>query len=89
MNRIMLNDTILIKREIINDEMMADGLLVKPQIYQETSNRGTVIAVGHKEVEISIGDKVVFSKLSEEEVQVDGELLVRVHRLGVFWIERE
>jgi co-chaperonin GroES (HSP10) len=88
MNRIMLNDTVLIRREQKKDEVYAGTELVKSEHFQQSSNHGTVLAIGAAEAEIKVDDIVVFSKVSEEEVEIDGETLVRIHRKGVFWIER-
>lgn len=85
--RTMLNDTLLIKREVIDASKSAGDIEI-PDFIQQSSNRGEVVAVGTNETEIHLGDIVVFSKVSEEEIEVDGEKLIRVHRKGVYWIEK-
>ena len=88
--RHMLNDTVLVKRNVLTAEKAergAPGVLI-PEISQQKEQRGIVLNIPPNETEIHIGDVVVFSKYSAEDITIDNEEFVRVHRRGLFWIEK-
>jgi chaperonin GroES len=81
-----LHDRILVKR--VEEEKKSKGGIIIPDTAQEKPQEGRVIAVGNGKVlengktralEVSKGDRVLFSKYSGSEVQLDGEehLIIR------------
>jgi len=81
-----LHDRILVKR--VEEEKKSKGGIIIPDTAQEKPQEGRVIAVGTGKVledgttralEVSKGDRVLFSKYSGSEVNIDAEehLIIR------------
>ena len=81
-----LHDRILVKR--VEEEKKSKGGIIIPDTAKEKPQEGRVVAVGTGKVlddgttrplEVSKGDRVLFSKYSGTEVQIDGEehLIIR------------
>jgi chaperonin GroES len=81
-----LHDRILVKR--VEEEKKSKGGIIIPDTAKEKPQEGRVAAVGTGKVlddgstrplEVSKGDRVLFSKYSGTEVQIDGEehLIIR------------
>ncbi len=87
MNRIMLNNTVLIRRLDIDDSM-SDGGIIKPEIAQVRSNKGNVVAVAADEKEIQVGDVVVFTRYGGTDVTVDKDELIIVNKKQLYWVEK-
>jgi chaperonin GroES len=67
-----LGDRVLIKT--ITEEKRTEGGLVLPDTSKEKPQTAEVIAVGHlDDVELNVGDRVIFSKYAGTEIKVDGE----------------
>ncbi|MFH1729162.1 MAG: co-chaperone GroES [Pseudomonadota bacterium] len=80
MNIRPLHDRILVKR--ISEEQTTKGGIIIPDTAKEKPSEGQVMAVGKgklldsgtfHEVEVKIGDKVLFSKYGGTEVKLEGE----------------
>ena len=77
-----LGDRVLIRAED-NEETLPSGLVI-PDTAKEKPQEGTVLAVGPGAIqdgervplEVSEGDRVIFSKYGGTEVKVDGEELL-------------
>jgi chaperonin GroES len=81
-----LHDRILVKR--VEEEKKSRGGIIIPDTAKEKPQEGRVVAVGSGKVlengttralEVSKGDRVLFSKYSGSEVNIDGEehLIIR------------
>jgi chaperonin GroES len=81
-----LHDRILVRR--VEEEKKSKGGIIIPDTAKEKPQEGRVVAVGSGKVledgttrplEVSKGDRVLFSKYSGTEVQIDGEehLIIR------------
>ena len=81
-----LHDRILVKR--VEEEKKSKGGIIIPDTAKEKPQEGRVVAVGSGKVlddgttrslEVSKGDRVLFSKYSGTEVQIEGEehLIIR------------
>jgi chaperonin GroES len=81
-----LHDRILVKR--VEEEKKSKGGIIIPDTAKEKPQEGRVVAVGAGKVldngtvralEVGKGDRVLFSKYSGSEVQIDGEehLIIR------------
>ena len=81
-----LHDRILVKR--IEEESKTKGGIIIPDTAKEKPQEGRVVAVGTGKVlengstralDVGKGDRVLFSKYSGSEVQIDGEehLIIR------------
>jgi chaperonin GroES len=81
-----LHDRILVKR--VEEEKKSKGGIIIPDTAKEKPQEGRVVAVGTGKVledgttralEVGKGDRVLFSKYSGTEVQIDGEehLIIR------------
>ena len=80
MNIRPLHDRVIIKR--MEEERTSPGGIVIPDSATEKPIRGQVIAVGKgkilengevRQLDVKVGDKVLFGKYSGTEVKVDGE----------------
>ena len=80
MNVTPLYDRILVKR--FNEEEKTKGGIIVPDSAKEKPQEAEVIAVGNGKIldagkklplEVKVGDKVLFSKYSGNEIKVDGE----------------
>ena len=81
-----LHDRILIKR--VEEEQKTAGGIIIPDTAKEKPQEGRVVAVGTGKVtdegkviplEVSAGDRILFSKYSGSEINLDGEehLIIR------------
>ncbi len=67
-----LGDRVLIKP--ITEEKRTEGGLVLPDTSKEKPQKAEVIAVGKLEdVDLNVGDRVIFSKYAGTEIKIDGE----------------
>ena len=78
-----LHDRVIVKR--MEEERMSAGGIVIPDSAAEKPVRGEVLAVGNgkilesgdkRELDIKVGDMVLFGKYSGTEVKVEGEELL-------------
>ena len=83
MNIRPLHDRVVIKR--LEEEQKAAGGIVIPDTAAEKPQRGEVVAVGNgkpldngevRQMELKVGDKVMFGKFSGTEIKVDGDEVV-------------
>ena len=87
-----LHDRVLIKR--INIEEKTKGGIFIPNSAREKPLEGKVLAVGPGKIvngnrellTVKIGDKILFSKYSETEVEIDGEMLLLLREDGILGI---
>jgi chaperonin GroES len=75
-----LHDRVIVKR--VEEEKMSAGGIVIPDNVAEKPIRGTVLAVGNgklldsgelRNLDVKVGDTVLFGKYSGTEVKVEGE----------------
>ncbi len=58
------------------EEKTASGLYI-PTAAQEKTNTGNVLAVGDKDISVSVGQVIVFEKYAGTQIEMDGkELLI-------------
>ena len=83
MNLRPLHDRVVVRR--MEEERMSAGGIVNADATTEKPSRGEVIAVGNgklldsgsrQEMDVKVGDKVLFGKYAGTEVKVDGEELI-------------
>ncbi len=83
MNLRPLHDRVIVKR--VEEERTTAGGIVIPDSATEKPIKGEVLAVGNgkiledgskRELDIKVGDKVLFGKYSGTEVKVEGEELL-------------
>ncbi len=83
MNIRPLHDRVVIKR--LEEEQKSAGGIVIPDTAAEKPQRGEVVAVGNgkpldngevRQMELKVGDKVMFGKFSGTEVKIDGDEVV-------------
>ena len=75
-----LHDRILVKR--LADEEKSKGGIIIPDTAKEKPSEGEIVAVGpgavnndgkRNPIDVKVGDKVLFSKYSGDEVKIDGK----------------
>ncbi|HBF12513.1 MAG TPA: co-chaperone GroES [Deltaproteobacteria bacterium] len=75
-----LHDRLIVKR--LNEEEKTKGGIIIPDSAKEKPQEGEVLAVGNGKVledgkkvplDIKVGDRILFSKYSGNEIKVDGE----------------
>ncbi len=78
-----LHDRVIVKR--LEEETLSAGGIVIPDSAAEKPSRGEIISVGKgkvaengdvRELDVKVGDTVLFGKYSGTEVKVDGEELL-------------
>ncbi len=78
-----LHDRVLVKR--VKEEEKTKGGIIIPDTAQEKPQEGEVVAVGpgardedgeRIEMDVKVGDRILFGKWSGTEVKVDGEELL-------------
>ena len=78
-----LHDRVIVKR--LEEERTSPGGIVIPDTAAEKPVQGKIVAVGKgkiledgkvRELDVKVGDKILFGKYSGTEVKVDGEELV-------------
>jgi Co-chaperonin GroES (HSP10) len=75
-----LNDKVVIK-PLSREEVTASGIVLPDTVDQEKPMQGEVVAVGPGKTDdgdrvpmgVKVGDKVLFTKYSPDEVEIDGE----------------
>lgn len=87
----ILYDNILIKPYTVEEE----GLIVKPQQYEDKDEYGEVLAVGEGRIfdngtiiplKVKVGDFVMFQKYSPIEIRSNGEDYLIVREEDICWI---
>ena len=88
-----LHDRILVKR--LADEEKSKGGIIIPDTAQEKPSEGEIVAVGpgtlnkdgkRNPIDVKVGDKVLFSKFSGDEVKIDGQDLIIIKEEDVIGI---
>lgn len=88
-----LHDRILVRR--IEAESKTKGGLYIPDVAKEKPTQGVVVAVGSgrifrdgtvRPIEISKGEKILFGKYSDTEIEVEGKKLVLVREDDVLGV---
>lgn len=96
MNLKPLGDRLIVK-PIEQDEMTAAGIVL-PETAKEKPQRGEVLAAGpggrddsgeRIELEVSVGDTVLFAKYAGTEIKVDGDKLLILRESDILAIVEE
>ena len=91
-----LHDRVLIKR--VKEEEKTRGGIIIPETAQEKPQEGEVVAVGpgardedgeRVELDVKVGDRILFGKWSGTEVKVDGEELLIMKESDILGIIEE
>lgn len=79
-----LGDRVLVE-PVEQEETIAGGMLVLPETAKEKPQQGNVLAVGagrrdedgdRIEMDVNVGDKVLFAKYAGTEIKLDGKKLL-------------
>ncbi|MBU0613922.1 co-chaperone GroES [Patescibacteria group bacterium] len=79
-----VSDHIIVK-PIGAEKVTSSGIIIPDTIEKERSERGEVIAVGpgkylengqRQNIDIVVGQKIIFKKYSADEIEIDGETLL-------------
>ena len=88
-----LHDRILVKR--LADEEKSKGGIIIPDTVKEKPSEGEVVAAGpgalnsdgkRNPIDVKVGDKILFSKYSGDEVKLDGDDLIIIKEEDVIGI---
>jgi chaperonin GroES len=88
-----LHDRVLVRR--VKEEEKTKGGIIIPETAQEKPQEGEVIAVGPGardesgkvvELDVKVGDRILFGKWSGTEVKIDGEDLIIMKESDVLGI---
>ena len=91
-----LHDRVLVKR--VKEEEKTRGGIIIPETAQEKPQEGEVVAVGagardedgeRVELDVKVGDRILFGKWSGTEVKVDGEELLIMKESDILGIIEE
>ena len=83
-----IDDRIIVKQRAAA-EITAGGILI-PKAAHEKPTEGVVIAVSEEnEVDIKIGDTVIYTEYGPSEIELDGEKYLIVTRSDILCILRE
>ena len=88
-----LHDRVLIK--VLDSEEKTAGGIIIPDTAKEKPSEGEIVAVGpgainnegkRNPIDVKVGDKVLFSKYSGDEVKIDGQDLIIIKEEDVIGI---
>ena len=88
-----LHDRVLI--EVLDSEEKTAGGIIIPDTAKEKPSEGEIVAVGpgalnsdgkRNPIDVKVGDKVLFSKYSGDEVKIDGQDLIIIKEEDVIGI---
>ena len=88
-----LHDRVVVKR--VKEEEKTKGGIIIPETAQEKPQEGEVVAVGpgardedgeRVELDVKVGDRILFGKWSGTEVKIDGEELLIMKESDVMGI---
>ena len=88
-----LHDRILVKR--LEDNEKTKGGIIIPDTAKEKPSEGEIMAVGpgslntngkRNPIDVKVGDKVLFSKYSGDELKIDGQELIIIKEEDVIGI---
>ena len=91
-----LHDRVLVKR--VKEEEKTRGGIIIPETAQEKPQEGEVVAVGpgardedgeRVELDVKVGDRILFGKWTGTEVKVDGEELLIMKESDILGIIEE
>jgi len=91
-----LHDRVLVKR--VKEEEKTRGGIIIPETAQEKPQEGEVVAVGpgardedgeRIELDVKVGDRILFGKWSGTEVKVDGEELLIMKESDIMGVIEE
>ena len=91
-----LHDRVLVKR--VKEEEKTRGGIIIPETAQEKPQEGEVVAVGpgardedgeRVELDVKVGDRILFGKWSGTEVKVDGEELLIMKESDILGVIEE
>lgn len=77
-----LGDRVLVKPLVAGEKTTKGGIIIPETTGEEKPDKGEVIAVGEGKrdekgglvpVQVKVGDKVIFSKYSPDEIKIDDE----------------
>ncbi|MBI4652965.1 co-chaperone GroES [Candidatus Kuenenbacteria bacterium] len=94
MKIIPLNDRVIIK-PIQKDEITKSGIILPETMNKEKPEQGEVIAVGpgklldngkRASMEVKVGDKVLFTKYSPNEIKIDDQELLVINESDIMAI---
>jgi co-chaperonin GroES (HSP10) len=76
-------EQVLLKRLDVDDSV-SEGGIIKPDFFQMKSNRGEIVSVGADVPLLKKGDVVLFSNSGADEIDLDGEKFILVHRKQIY-----
>tara|TARA_B100001123_G_scaffold442364_1_gene585750 strand:+ start:99 stop:386 length:288 start_codon:yes stop_codon:yes gene_type:complete len=88
-----LHDRILVKR--LEDEEKTKGGIIIPDTAKEKPSEGEIVAVGpgilnkdgkRNPMDVKVGEKILFSKYSGDEVKIDGQDLIIIKEEDIIGI---
>ncbi len=88
-----LHDRVLI--EVLDSEEKTSGGIIIPDTAKEKPSEGEIVAVGpgalnsdgkRNPIDVKVGDKVLFSKYSGDEVKLDGQDLIIIKEEDVIGV---
>ena len=91
-----LHDRVLVKR--VKEEEKTRGGIIIPETAQEKPQEGEVVAVGpgtrdedgeRVELDVKVGDRILFGKWSGTEVKIDGEDLLIMKESDILGVIEE
>jgi len=91
-----LHDRVLVKR--VKEEEKTKGGIIIPETAQEKPQEGEIVAVGpgardedgeRVELDVKVGDRILFGKWSGTEVKIDGEELLIMKESDIMGIIEE
>ena len=88
-----LHDRVLI--EVLDSTEKTTGGIIIPDTAQEKPSEGEIVAVGpgalnddgkRNPIDVKVGDKILFSKFSGDEIKIDGQDLIIIKEEDVIGI---
>ena len=93
MNIRPLHDRVVVRR--LEEDAMSAGGIVLPDTASEKPSQGEILAVGpgkvdddgdRRELDVSVGDKIIFGQYAGSTVKIDGEELLILAESEIFGV---
>lgn len=98
MNIQPIGDRIIVKRDVIEEDVVSKGGIIIPDAATEKPDQGEIVAIGNGKVgddgkllpmNVKVGDRVLFGKYSGQAFKIDGQELLTMREDDIIGVIRD